>query len=62
MEFPGQGSDLSCSQDFSRNYGNAGSLTHCAGPGIQPATQNSQNATDPIESQQELHDRVVLKI
>ena len=62
MEFPGQGSDLSCSQDLSHNYGNGGSLTHCAGPGIQPATQHSQDATDPIESQQELHDRVVLKI
>ena len=27
---------------------NAGSLTHCAGPGIEPAFQQSQNATNPI--------------
>ena len=37
MEFPGHGSDLSCS------CGNAGSLTHCAGLGIKPASQCSRD-------------------
>ena len=33
---------------------NAGSLTHCAGLGIKPASQHSQDATDPVALQQEL--------
>ena len=32
----GQGLNLSCSCDLSHSYNNAGSLTHCAGPGIEP--------------------------
>ena len=44
---------LSCS--------NAGSLTHCARPGIKPASQCSRNAAHPVEQQQELLQAVVLK-
>ena len=50
---PGPGSDPSHSCDLSCSYGNARSLTHCAGVGIQPR-QGSQDAADPITSQQEL--------
>ena len=38
VEFLGQGSDPSCSCDQHHSYGNARSLTHCAGPGSKPAT------------------------
>ena len=34
---------------------NARSLTHCAGPGIEPASQRPQDAADPIAPLQELH-------
>ena len=48
-------SDLSCSRDLSHNCGNAGSLTRSARPGIEPASQSSQDAAaDPVGSQQEL--------
>ena len=46
--FPGQGSDPSCS------CGSAGSLTHCAGPGVKPASQPSQDTSDPLVPQREL--------
>lgn len=36
MELPRQGLDLSHSRDLSGSCGNARSLTHCAGPGIEP--------------------------
>ena len=36
MEFLGQGSNLSWSCDLYHSCGNARSLTHCAGPGIEP--------------------------
>ena len=39
MEFPVQGSDLSHSCNLSHCCGNAGSLTHCSGPGIKLASQ-----------------------
>ena len=39
--FPAQGSDLSCSCSLT------GALDHCAGPGIEPVSQHSQNATYP---------------
>ena len=55
MEFRGQGSDVSCNHDLSCSCGNAGSLTHCAGLGIEPATRRSQDTADPAEPQQELH-------
>ena len=45
MEFPGQGSDPSCSCNLSHSCGNTRSLTHCARPGIKPASQCSQ---DPL--------------
>ena len=53
MELPGQGSDPSLSHDLSRICGNAGSLTHCVGPGIELASQHSQDAADPVVPQQE---------
>ena len=40
MELPGQGSDPS------RSCGNARSLTHCAGRGIEPVSLHSQDATE----------------
>ena len=54
MEFLGQGSDPSPSLGLSCGCGNAGSSTHCAGPGVEPATQSSPKATDPIAPQWEL--------
>ena len=51
---PGIRSDLSHSHDLSCSWGNAGSLTHCAGPGIKHASQCSQNTTNPVEPQQKL--------
>ena len=43
MEFPDQGSDLSYRCNLS--FDNAGPLTHCPGPGIQPASQCFQDIT-----------------
>ena len=54
MECPGQGLALSCSHDLSHSCGSARSLTQCAQPGIKPATQHSQDATDPAVPQREL--------
>ena len=54
MEFPGQGSDPSCSCHLSRSCGNAGSLTHCARLGNEPESQRSQDASDPVVPQREL--------
>ena len=48
MEFLGQGSDLSCS------CSDAGSLTHCARPGIQLISQQFQDTASPLAPQQEL--------
>ena len=42
MKFLGQGSDLSCSCDLSHSCSDAGSLTHCAGLWIEPASQHSK--------------------
>lgn len=56
-EFLGRGSDASHSCDL-----NAGSLTHCGGPGIEPVSHRSQEATDPIVLQGELQGRQSLKI
>ena len=55
MEFPGQGSDLSRCCDLSCSFGNIGSLSHCAGPGIKPASQGSQDTAGPVTPQRELH-------
>ena len=46
MEFPDHGSYLSHSFDLSHSCSNAGSLTHCARPGIKPEFQPSQDTTD----------------
>ena len=46
MEFLGQGLDPT--------WGNAGSLSHCAGPGIGPSSQCSQDAANPAVPQREL--------
>ena len=54
MEFPGQESDPSHSFNLSQNCSNAGSLTHCAEPRIEPASQCPQDAADPVAPQQEL--------
>ena len=54
MEFPGQGSDLSRSCHQNCSCGNVRSLTHCAGPGIKPVSQCSQEAADPVATQWEL--------
>ena len=48
MEISGQRSGPSCS------YGNVGSLTCCAEPGIKPVSQRSWDAPDPVALQQEL--------
>ena len=48
MEFLGQESDQSHSLVLSRSCGNAGSLTDRARPGIEPASQHSQDTTDPV--------------
>ena len=55
MESPGQESDLSHSCNLSCSGCNAGSLTHCAGQGIEPASLHSRAATDPIAPHRELH-------
>ena len=46
IEFLGQGSDLSCS------CGKV--IIHCAGPGISPVSQHSQDAADPATPQWEV--------
>ena len=51
IDFPGQGSGLSHSLDPSCSCGNTVSLIHCVGLGIEPASQYSPDATDPIEPQ-----------
>ena len=43
--FLGRGSDPRHSFDLSHSCDNAGSLTHCAGPGIEPASQRSQETS-----------------
>ena len=54
MEFPGQGSDLSCNCSPNHSCGNAGSPTCCASLGIEPVSQGSQDAADPVVPQWEL--------
>ena len=47
VEFLGQGADVSHSYDLYQSCGTYGSLTHCAGQGIEPVSQRSRDATDP---------------
>ena len=54
IEFPGQGSYLSCGRNLSHSCRNNGSLTHCARLRIELASQHSQDVTDPVAPQQEL--------
>ena len=54
MEFLGQGLDRSHNPEPSRSYSNTGSLTHCAGPGIEPSSQRFQDVADPIVPRWEL--------
>ena len=54
MEFPSQGSDPSCYCSLYFSCGKTGSLTHCAGLGIEPASQHSKSAANPFMPQQEL--------
>ena len=54
MELLGQESYLSRGYDVSRICGNTGSLTHCAGPRIEPSSQHSQDTADPVVPQGEL--------
>ena len=54
MEILGQGSDLSHSYNLSHSCGKLRSLTHCARLRIEPASQHSQDTSDPIAPQQKL--------
>ena len=60
MELPDQGSDPSHSCNLSHSCRNTGSLTHCAGLGIEPASQYSQDAADPVAPQWELQESAIL--
>lgn len=53
FEFAGQGSDPSQRHNRNHSCGSMGSLTHCAEPGIEPASQQ-QRAAEPVASQQAL--------
>ena len=54
VEFLGQGSDPSCRCDLCCSCGNAGSFTHSAGPGTEPASQCCRDPADPVAPQWEL--------
>ena len=54
MEFPGWGSDSSCSCNLSLSCSNARSLTHCARQGMEPLFQFSQDPANPIAPQEDL--------
>ena len=54
IELLGQGSDLNHIRDLRLSCGNARSLTHCAGLGIEPMSQCCQDAANPIAPQWEL--------
>ena len=54
MEFPGQGSEPSCSCHLHCSCSDAGSLAHCAGLGIEPASQRCSGASGPVAPQREL--------
>ena len=56
MEFPGGGSDLSHSCDSCCSWSSAGSLTHWARPGVEPASWGYRDTDDPVSPQQELLD------
>ena len=66
MEFLGQGPDLNSIPSLNHNLrcscGKAGSLTHCARPGIHHVSQCSHDAADPVAPQQELLYYLVLQL
>ena len=53
-DFPGQGSDPSCTCNLNCSCSNTRSLTHYAGPGIKNASHCSQDTANHTEPQQEL--------
>lgn len=59
-ELPGQGSDPSRSHELSGSCSNAGSLIHGAGLRMEPTTQHSRDAADPVAWHGELHDQPFL--
>ena len=54
MELRSQGLDPIHNLNLSHRYGNPGSLTHCAGLGINPVSQCTQGAPNSIAPQQGL--------
>lgn len=54
MEYGVPGPGVSCMCDLSHSCGNVGSLTHCVGPGMAPASQRSRYTADPTAPQGEL--------
>ena len=58
MEFPGQGSDPSCSCSCSH----AGSLNHCAGWGIEPAPLHCRDTANHLVPQWELLDYALITV
>lgn len=61
LELVGQGSDLSHGRRLRLSCGNAVSLTHRAQGRIDPKSQCSQNAANPIVLQWELPERISLQ-
>ena len=51
--FPDQGSDSTHNCDLRRSCSNTASLTHYAGLGTEPGSQNSQDTASPVALQQE---------
>ena len=56
-----QGSDLSCTFNLHCSFSNTGFLTHCAGQGMEPASQCFRNTADPTAPKQETPLHCVLK-
>ena len=61
MEFPGQGSDPSHNCNLWGSCSDTRSLTHYAGQGIEPASQRSRDAANPVAPQQKLQDQNLFK-
>ena len=59
MEFLGQGADLSTAANYTTTVAMLGSLTHCAGPEVEPTSWHCREAEDPAALQQELPDRII---
>lgn len=52
--FPAKDQIQGSSHDLSHICSNAGSFTHCSGPGIEPVTQHSQDTPYPLVPKREL--------